>query len=138
MALSSFDEVFAINEDLATNGVWVRYGKMRVRIGYQGDSNINFVKAVQKHTKDRRHELANETIAEDDAREMWQNILAEGIVYDWEATDESGKPIPYSVAECLKQFRRPKTGKLFFQEVQAMSKKLANFRDDTLKVDEGN
>jgi hypothetical protein len=119
-----FDQVFGINEDLATNGVWVDFGsKIKVLIGFQGEANKNFVKAVELETKPFQRDIEKGTLTTEDGKTLLSRILARGVIYDWKG---EGLP-PYSFEEGMKQLT--KKNSLFFQEVQEMSKRLATFKE---------
>jgi hypothetical protein len=140
MALSTFDEVFGVDEDLAANGVWVNFGKkLRVKLGYQGEVNKRFLKAAEKFSRPYKRDLKNDTLDNDAGRDILHNILAEGVVFDWQgATDEAGQEIKFSVAECLKAFKHPKHGAIFTREVNELSSALTNFRLKEVEADEKN
>lgn len=131
-----FDQVFGIDEDLATNGVWVNFGsKIQVLMGFQGEANKNFVKAVELETKAFQRDIDKGTLSNDDAKLLMARIVARGVIYDWK-----GKDLPaYTFEEGLKQLL--KKNSLFFQEAQEMSKKLATFKqqenEDALKNSTG-
>jgi len=128
-----FDQVFGINEDLATNGVWVKFGtKLEVLIGFQGEANKNFVKAVELETTPFKRDIEQGTLDNDDGKLMLCRILARGVVYDWKG---EGVP-PFSFDACMKQLT--KKGSLFFQEVNELSKRLATFKKKEDEADLGN
>ncbi len=128
-----FDQVFGVSPDLATNGVWVDFGsKLKVKIGFQGEANKTFVKAVELETRQFKRDIEKGTLENEDAKEMLCRILARGVVYDWKG---EGVP-PYSFEACLDQLKRPNS--LFFQEINELSKRLSTFKEQEAKLDAGN
>lgn len=140
MALSTFDEVFGVNEDLAANGVWVNFGKkLRVKLGYQGEMNKRFLAAAEKFSRPYKRDLKNDTLDNDAGKEILHNILAHGVVLDWENNvDDAGATVPFSVDACLAEMKHPKHGAIFTKEVNEISSSLSNFRIKEIEDDQKN
>lgn len=127
----SFDSIFGVDEDAATNGVWVKFGKAKVLIGFMGEANKNFVKAVETYSKPYKRDLDKGTLSNEEGKELLVNIITHGVVYNWDGFEE-----PYSKEACARELS--KKNSLFLQEVQEMAKRLTTFRKDELEEDAGN
>lgn len=128
-------EEYTRDADLEKNvGIWVTFGKRKLRVLRAGGSNTAYDRRLQQlmrpHTRTirRQGELALDT-------EVLQGILrhafAEKVVIDWKGVNTpNGEAIPYSPEACMAFFE---TWPEVFEEVKEIASARASFQVEFLE-----
>lgn len=133
---------FKTDNALEQQGIILEYGEnadgkpISIRIARAGGSNVQYTRLIEARVKPYRRQIQNETIERAMVEKILREVYAESIVLGWEnVTDENGKALPFTVANCMKLFEDLPD---LFQDIQDQSQRAALFRQDILEKDSKN
>lgn len=81
--VSAYD-LFASNENLETNGVWIDLGPMRFKIARAGGQNDDFIRAAAKRFKPFQAAIANGSMPKQLSKDILVELYTDHIVKGWE------------------------------------------------------
>lgn len=133
---------FETNANVEKEGIILQYGKtdagksIEIRIARSGGANTRYAKLLEAATKPYRRQLQNETMDNDVAEAITQKVYAQAIVLGWEnVEDRDGKPIPFSVDNCIKLFKDLPE---LWSDIQVQAGRASLFRQEILDNDAKN
>lgn len=133
---------FKTDGNVEQTGVVLEYGEnddgsvISIRIARAGGANKAYEKLMEAEVKPYRRMIQNETIENAVVQRILRKVIAKTVVLGWEnVQDESGKPIPFTVENCIKLFEDLPD---LFKDIQEQSQRAALFRQDILEVDAKN
>lgn len=125
---SNVHKLFKTDSKLETEGIFLDYGKFKIRIARAGGSNKAYMRQIEKKSRPFRRAIQQEMLENEVAMKLMREIYAETVVIGWEGiTDAEGKTLPFSKENCLKLFDELPD---LFADVMDQSNKLALFRED--------
>lgn len=124
-------KTFKTDESKEQDGVWVQLddGKSRLKIA----RNLNARYRAAQQLKMQRYKMAAKvkTIPDDVWNDMFNELIAETILVDWEGITKDGKPYPYSKENALEAIAELKD---FREMVMGFAVDMDNFKQE---LDEG-
>jgi hypothetical protein len=132
----SIEQMFATDDRAARDGVWLDYGKFRILVRYAGEGNEAYLKAMA--TIHRKHKKAIQygALANDLARKLLMQVVADTVVVDWDGEIEAGKPAPPCTPEAvLAYFQR---FPMFYLDVHEQAQNFGLFRKELLEEESKN
>jgi hypothetical protein len=147
--MTSLYSQFKADENREKTGVVLEYGfldkedgtpdptkPISIRIARAGGSNTAYTKRMEHKLKPYRRQIQTETMDTPLAEKLVREVYAETVVLGWEnVTDPDGKPIPFTVENCVNLFIALPD---LFKDVQEQSQRSALFRAEILERDAGN
>jgi hypothetical protein len=123
---------FQTDESLEKTGILLEYGETAagkpicIRIARAGGANKQYEKRLEAATKPIRRQLQNETAESAQLVRILRKVYAETVVLGWEnVEDRDGKPIPFTVDNCIQLFTDLPD---LFMDVQEQSRRAALFK----------
>lgn len=133
---------FQTDPKIEKEGILLEYGEtddgkpICIRIARAGGANKAFEKRMEAETKPIRRQLQNETANNAQLLKILRKVYAETVVLGWEnVQDPAGKPIEFSVENCIKLFEDLPD---LFGDVQEQSRRAALFRAQAREADAKN
>lgn len=133
---------FQTDAELERKGILLEYGETEdgkpicIRIARAGGANKSFEKRMEAETKPIRRQLQNETANNAQLLKILRKVYAETVVLGWEnVQDRDGKPIPFTVDNCIQLFTDLPD---LFTDVQEQSRRAALFRAQLREADAKN
>lgn len=133
---------FKTNDELERTGIFLEYGTtddgkpIRILIARAGGSNLAYEKMLEAEVKPYRRQLQNETLDTGVVLRVLKKVFAKTIVLGWEnVQDKDGKPLPFTVDNCIKLFDDLPD---LFKDIQEQSQRAALFRETILEADSKN
>lgn len=130
---------FKTDESLEKTGILLEYGTtedgkpISIRIARAGGSNRAYERRIEAEVKPYRRQIQNETIENAVVNRILRKVYAETIVLGWEnVQDKDGKPMPFTVENCVKLFEDLPD---LFKDIQEQSQRAALFRSELREVD---
>ncbi|QDP61608.1 MAG: hypothetical protein Tp138OMZ00d2C19078261_69 [Prokaryotic dsDNA virus sp.] len=147
----SMYDMFAADEHLEAEGVWVDYGDFRVLLARAGGANKKYTKYMETKSKPFRRAIQAGAMPEKRSRELLFDVYATTVIKDWEVNSgeaedgstvwERGIHMPdgsvgeYSKDNVMLTFR--KLPDLFF-DLQKQADGIAIFRKEEMEEDAKN
>lgn len=123
---------YATSARLETDGIDLDFGDFKIFVRRAGGANKDFGIALERNMGPHKLAFRNETLDPEKARAIMVKTYAEAVVTGWEdVCDLEGKPIPFSVDNCVKLFTDLPD---LFAEVQEQSSRMANFRAEQVEA----
>src|SRR3990167_4970546 len=141
--MSSYD-LFRTNPSLEQEGIYLDYGKFRVRIARAGGANRQFQKVIERKTKPHRKAIQLGLMDEKVMRRLLLESYAEGVIVGWEIPDgdgwKSGIEDPADATKTLSYSRDNVVAVLealpeLFLDIKDRSEEVALFRDEQRDTD---
>ena len=88
--MSTMYELFATNQDMEKEGIYVDYGSFRVKIARAGGNNKAYARVLENKTKPFRRAIQMQTMDNDRAMDIIKEAYAETVVLNWEVKQEDG------------------------------------------------
>lgn len=133
---------FKTDGSLEKEGILLEYGTnskgdpICIRIARAGGANAQYAKRMEARVKPYRRQIQNETMENALIERILKEVYAETVVIGWEGVeDEKGKPIEYSVENCVKLFDDLPD---LFRDIQEQSQRAALFRAEVREADAKN
>jgi hypothetical protein len=120
-------KTFKTNKQKESDGVWFQIDEQGAKLKIARANNINYKAAQQKKMSRYKHAARAKTIPDSAWEEMFNELIAETILLDWEGITENGKPLPYSTEAALQYLTDMKD---FRELVMGYADDMANFKDE--------
>lgn len=128
-------KTFKTDESKEQDGVWVQLddGKSRLKIA----RNLNARYKAAQQLKMQRYKMAAKvkTIPDDVWNDMFNELIAETILVDWEGITRDGEPYPYSKENALQAIGELKD---FREMVMGFAADMDNFKQELDETTEKN
>lgn len=135
-----------------TEGVWVPYqGGVELLLARAGGSNLKYKRAVEKFARQKKREIDQGTLTEEDTLPIFRKVYARTVVLGWrtctgktetgellyEPTVENidGHPMAFNERNCIKLFEDLPD---FFASVQSDAQDIQNYLAANLEDDAKN
>lgn len=133
---------FKADGNLERDGILLQYGEnsagqpICIRIARAGGANTEFTKAMEAATKPYRRQIQTETMPLVQVQKLMHKVYAQSVVIGWEnVEDEEGKPMQFSVDNCIKLFQDLPD---LFLDLQEQAQRAVLFRAEIRDADAGN
>lgn len=140
---------FKTDKGLEQAGVYLDYGKFRVKVARAGGSNKAFARLLEAKLRPYQRAIKTETIDPELAEKIMLDVYARTVVVGWETKVEKDgkeewqpllqnaqgdlvKPSPEAIAELFKALPD------LFADIQEQTNKAAIFREAVLETNAGN
>lgn len=126
-------ETYITNPDLeSTTGVWLDFPGDRAFLVFRaGGSNEAYGRKFQHLIKPYRRQLDKGTISKEVSDNILRHVYAETVIKDWRGIkDDKGKPVPYSVENCIEFL---KAFPELFNDIQSLAGELATFNMENVE-----
>jgi hypothetical protein len=128
----SIYETYKTDQKLEEDGIMYNVGTSKFRIAHAGPTNRKFSKLMQTLTKPYLRAIQTKTIDPELVEDLTREAYAKAIILGWEnVPDESGKPLKYSVDNCIELMKKLPH---LFAELQEVSKEQAVYRAVTVEA----
>lgn len=135
-------KLFKTDDATEQEGVWVEYGTkatgepIRIRIARAGGGNLKYTRVLERKWKPVRRQAQLGTLDPKLSERLLAEVYAESVILGWEnVDDESGNPLPFTVANATKLLTDLPE---LFTDLQLQANRLALFRADLREADAGN
>lgn len=132
-------EQFETNSQCEVDGIFIDYGpnskgkSIRFKLARAGGKNIQFAKAMEKHSKPHRRMIELGLLSPSVAEGIIRTVFIESILKGWEnLEDRDGNELPYSSESAQKLFTDLPD---LFTNLNEMARDASNFREELLKAD---
>lgn len=133
---------FKTDKSIEKEGIVLNYGKnskgkdIEIRIARAGGANVQYAKLLEAKTKPYRRQIQNETLENEVAEKITQEVYARTVVLGWNGVeDESGNEMLFSFENCMKLFADLPD---LWSDIQQQSQRSALFRAELLEQDAKN
>lgn len=139
-------EMFMADKSKETSGIWLDFGSFRIKVARAGGSNVAFAKTVEEKTRPYRRAIDQGVMDAKVADRLLAEAFAENVVLDWQVKKDDGTLVQgmHTPEGDIAPFTKENVTNVFldlpelFQQVQAETAKLANFRKDQVKEEAKN
>lgn len=142
MSKSSFGKMFATDQTVEKEGIWLKYGAndlgepLEIRIARAGGANKVFASRHEVLTKPYRRLIQADQMDKVVMEGIMRQLYAETVVRDWRGViDEEGNEIAFSVDAVVEQFELYPE---LFSDIVDNSMKVALYREEIREADAKN
>lgn len=143
---------FKTDKSIEKEGIVLNYGKnskgkdIEIRIARAGGANVQYAKLLEAKTKPYRRQIQNETLDNEVAEKITQEVYARTVVLGWNGVefpilDEKGEEtgsfeeLPFNEKNCIRLFQDLPD---LWSDIQQQSQRSALFRAELLEQDAKN
>lgn len=127
-------EAFATDTEKEMEGVWKTVRGIQVKVARV--TNDRFAREYQALPPEIQDQIDNGTLPEEQAREVFADLMSKAILVDWAGLSLGGEEIPYS-QEKAKEFLSREDLKDFRRIIWEIASTEANYRQEVLDTDVG-
>ena len=143
---------FKTDKNVEKEGIVLNYGTnskgkdIEIRIARAGGANVQYAKLLESKTKPYRRQIQNETLDNEVAEKITQEVYAKTVVLGWTGVEfpvldaqgeETGtfEELPFNDKNCMRLFKDLPD---LWSDIQQQSQRAALFRADVLEQDAKN
>jgi hypothetical protein len=129
-------ELFETDKKVEEDGIDIDYGEFQIKIARSGGANQKYAKTLEILTKPHRRAIQTETADVKLVQKLLVEAHAKAVVLGWTGVkDREGKPMKFSVDNCIKLFNDLPD---LFSDVQEQAAKTGLFRKTVIEESSGN
>lgn len=128
-------KTFKTDESKEQDGVWVQLDSGDSRLKIARSNNAKYRASQQLKMERYRFAAKTKTVPDDVWNAMFNELIAETILVDWDGITKDGKPYPYSRENALQAIAELKD---FRELVMSFAVDLDNFKQDVQEATEKN
>ena len=127
---------FKTDTNREVSGIELDYGDFQITIARAGGANKRYAKMLEVKTRPHRRAIQTETMSTAQSEGLFREVYAEAVILGWSGvTDESGKVLTFSRANCMKLLTDLPD---LFDDIKEQATKVALFRESLLEDDAKN
>lgn len=125
---TNLDSFFKTDENLETNGIWLKYGTVRFLVRRFGGENDLYQKAMTRFHKPFARQIELGTLSEKAKIEILAKVFSSACMVKWENVEIDGVKVDYTFENSVKLLTaRPELFDALYREANTV----ANYKEES-------